>query len=163
MHSHDLGAETFLVLEGQIEFHVESEHVVCQPGQLIYVPPRTKHAVRAIGSEPGAIYLSVTPHVEPTHTFYDEHGSCLSPRYGVWREAGGGQARPEASAAELRGVYRGAAARLAELAAANLRAIDAGDASAETKEGLDALWTSLYPLLHQVRELESAWNELAGR
>ena len=52
MHSHDLGAETFLVLEGHIEFNVEDESVVCQPGQLLVVPPRTRHAVRAVGKEP---------------------------------------------------------------------------------------------------------------
>src|SRR5438093_8522787 len=71
VHSHDLGVETFLVLEGEIEFNVEDESVVCRPGQLISVPPRTRHAVRAVGDRPGAIYLSVAPHVEPTHTNYD--------------------------------------------------------------------------------------------
>src|SRR5690242_19045186 len=101
MHSHDLGTETFLVLEGQIEFHVEAERVTCTPGQLISVPPRPKHAVRAVGDKPGAIFLSVTPHVEPTHTFYDEHGSCLPPRYGVWREAGGGDPESAASPEDL--------------------------------------------------------------
>jgi quercetin dioxygenase-like cupin family protein len=69
MHSHDLVAETFLVLESQIEFDVEDESVVCQLGQLIVVPPRIRHAVRAVGEEPGAIYLNEAPHVEPTHTF----------------------------------------------------------------------------------------------
>src|SRR5688500_19862359 len=67
MHSHDLGAETFLVLEGRIEVQVEDESVVCQPGQLIVVPPRTRHAARAVGDHPGAVYLSVAAHVEPTH------------------------------------------------------------------------------------------------
>src|ERR1700730_8202797 len=88
-HSHDLGGETFLVVEGSIEFSVDDEHVVCERGQVVYVPPRHKHAVRAVGGHPGVIYLSVTPHVEPTHTFYDAHGTQLPPRYGVWRAAGG--------------------------------------------------------------------------
>lgn len=40
MHSHDLGGEIFLVLEGQCEFLVDDERVTCGPGQLIYVEPR---------------------------------------------------------------------------------------------------------------------------
>ena len=53
IHSHDLGGETFVVMAGQIEFTVADEHVVCQPGQAIFVPPRTTHAVRAVGAETG--------------------------------------------------------------------------------------------------------------
>src|SRR5215207_6953910 len=124
MHSHDLGVETFLVLEGQIEFTVEAESTVCRPGQLISVPPRTRHAVRAIGDVPGAIYLSVAPHVEPTHTMYDAHGACLPPRYGVWREAGGGGAESPHRGAALR-TYQAAAARLVELANTNAQAAQA--------------------------------------
>ena len=92
VHSHDLGGETFVVMEGQIEFTVADEHVVCQQGQAIFVPPRTTHAVRAVGEQTGVIYLSVSPHVEPTHTFYGPDGQRLPPRYGVWRAAGGGTA-----------------------------------------------------------------------
>src|SRR5712692_9051411 len=106
VHSHDLGGETFLVMEGQIEFTVADETVVCQPGQLIYVPPRTTHAVRAIGEEPGVMYLSVSPHVEPTHTFYDADGQRLPPRYGVWREAGGGEPESAEPTSDLLERYR---------------------------------------------------------
>src|SRR5690348_5671273 len=84
VHSHDLGGETFVVMQGSIEFTVGDERVVADQGQAIYVPPRTTHAVRAVGDQPGVIYLSVSPHVEPTHTFYDTDGNRLPPRYGVW-------------------------------------------------------------------------------
>ena len=163
MHSHDLGGETFLVLEGQIEFNVEAESVVCEPGQLIYVPPRTKHAVRAVGEKPGAIFLSVTPHVEPTHTLYDEHGSSLPPRYGVWREAGGGDPAPTSSTADLFADYRTAAERLHERATRNLEVLQGLDSPVEAKATIDALWTALFPVLDQVRSLERAWNDLAPR
>ena len=163
MHSHDLGGETFLVLEGQIEFNVETESVVCEPGQLIYVPPRTKHAVRAVGSRPGAIFLSVTPHVEPTHTTYDEHGSCLPPRYGVWREARGGDPAPTSSPTELFEAYRQAAERLQDLAADNLDVIRSLNTPVEAKPTIDNLWRALYPVLAQVRAMERAWNDLAAR
>ena len=163
MHSHDLGGETFLVLEGQIEFNVEAESVVCEPGQLIYVPPRTKHAVRAVGERPGAIFLSVTPHVEPTHTFYDEHGSCLPPRYAVWREAGGGDPASTASSIELFEAYRAAAERLQELATRNVERVLSLDSPVDAKETIDSLWAVLFPVLDQVRTLERAWNDLAPR
>jgi quercetin dioxygenase-like cupin family protein len=159
MHSHDLGVETFLVLEGNIEFNVEDDSVVCQPGQLISVPPRTRHAVRAVGERPGAIYLSVAPHVEPTHTFYDEHGSCLPPRYGSWLEAGGGEAMTS-STDDLFGAYRTEAARLLELASALAQAAQAMPAI-EGKKSIDELWSTVSPLLEEVRRLERAWNALA--
>jgi len=151
VHSHDLGGETFLVMAGRIEFTVADESVVCELGQVIYVSPRTTHALRAVGDEPGVIYLSVSPHVEPTHTFYDAGGQRLPPRYGVWREAGGGDVSTDAHEVLLER-YRAAARVLADLASANA-------ASAATAR--DEIWASLRPLLQQVEDLERAWNALA--
>ncbi len=154
VHSHDLGGETFVVMQGQIEFTVGGERVVAQQGQAIYVPPRTTHAVRAIGDQPGVIYLSVSPHVEPTHTFYGADGQQLAPRYGVWHEAGGGEAASEMPRAELVRAYREAAGKLVLLAQTNAATADA-DAST------DELWASLRPLLRHIEDLELTWNALA--
>ena len=151
VHSHDLGGETFLVMAGRIEFTVANENVVCEPGQVIYVPPRTTHAVRAVGDEPGVIYLSVSPHVEPTHTFYDAQGQRLPPRYGVWREAGGGDVSTE-SRDVLLDRYRAAARALADLATAN---------AASAAATRDDIWATLRPLLQHVEDLEREWNALA--
>jgi len=153
VHSHDLGGETFLVMEGTIEFTVAGETVVCTAGQGLYVPPRTTHAVRAIGSAPGVMYLSVSPHVEPTHTFYASDGSRLSPRYGVWQEAGG-PPPSDAPRSDLLADYRIAAQRLADLATAN---------AANAAPTRDDILSTLMPLLQHVETLERAWNELALR
>src|SRR6266540_3543756 len=51
-HSHDLGHEVFLV-----------------------------HSVRAVGDEPMIMYLSVTPHLQPTHTYWSETGERLPHRF----------------------------------------------------------------------------------
>jgi mannose-6-phosphate isomerase-like protein (cupin superfamily) len=165
VHSHDLGGETFMVMEGQIEFTVAQEHVVCRPGQTIYVPPRTTHAVRAVGEQPGVIYLSVSPHVEPTHTNYGPDGQQLPPRYGVWRAAGGGEPRSGLSAHDLLERYEAAAKQLADLAQANTQQTDATLRSApdggQMKPTVDQLWQSLKPMLLQVEALEREWNELA--
>jgi hypothetical protein len=124
---------------------------------LIVVPPRTRHAVRAVGDTPGAIYLSVAPHVEPTHTMYDAAGDCVPPRYGVWREAGDGDTSSDspASYAEALDAYRAATARLLELVRASVGSEEGGAAS------IDALWVALRPVLEQVRTVERTWNALA--
>jgi mannose-6-phosphate isomerase-like protein (cupin superfamily) len=163
VHSHDLGGETFVVMEGQIEFTVADEHVVCQPGQAIFVPPRTTHAVRAVGDQSGVMYLSVSPHVEPTHTFYGPGGERLPPRYGVWRAAGGGTSSTEATSS-LQAAYRTAAQKLAELAQANAtRAAAVNPAATDSKASVDDLWDALRPVLEQVAEVERTWNALAQR
>ena len=161
VHSHDLGGETFLVMEGQIEFTVADEHVVCTPGQTIFVPPRTTHAVRAVGDEPGVIYLSVSPHVEPTHTTYTSEGQVQPPRYGVWRAAGGGEPSSGLAAQTLLERYRAAAQSLAELARANTDTVNSASAASEIKPTIDQLWQTLKPVLLQVEALEREWNELA--
>src|SRR5579875_2562703 len=81
-HSHDLGYEVFLVLEGQAEFEIDGERAVVNPGQLCYARANQMHQVRNIGDTTVTLYLSVTPHVEPTHTTWTETGEKQPPRYG---------------------------------------------------------------------------------
>ncbi|MBV8719180.1 MAG: cupin domain-containing protein [Chloroflexi bacterium] len=154
VHSHDLGGETFVVMQGDIEFTVAGESVVAHQGQAIYVPPRTTHAVRALGDQPGVMYLSVSPHVEPTHTFYSADGQQLPPRYGVWREAGGADTVQTGSRAELLAAYLQAARKLAELAENNAN-------RAASATSTDDLWAALRPVLMHVEDLERTWNALA--
>ncbi len=161
VHSHDLGGETFLVMHGQIEFTVANERVVCQQGQSIFVPPRTTHAVRAVGEHPGVIYLSVSPHVEPTHTQYDADGQTLPPKYGVWRAAGGGEPRSELPTSTLLERYRAAAQSLARLAQVNAATVNTATPSEDIKKTVDQLWEGLKPVLLRVEALEREWNELA--
>ncbi len=161
VHSHDLGGETFLVMEGQIEFTVADERVVCVRGQSIFVPPRTTHAVRAVGDQPGVIYLSVSPHVEPTHTQYDADGQTLPPKYGVWRAAGGGEPRSELPTSTLLERYRAEAQSLAKLAQVNAATVDTATTSEDIKKTVDQLCDGLKPVLLQVEALEREWNELA--
>jgi mannose-6-phosphate isomerase-like protein (cupin superfamily) len=167
VHSHDLGGETFVVMEGQIEFTVADEAVICQQGQAIFVPPRTTHAVRAVGEQTGVIYLSVSPHVEPTHTFYGANGQRLPPRYGVWRAAGGGAPETQVTTPSMLEAYRAAAEVLAELAQASFDRTNAASATiapdAPLKPTVDDLWDALRPVLQQVESLERAWNALAQR
>ena len=53
------------------------------PGQAVFTYPPEKHRVEAVGDESAVMFLTVTPHQQPTHTHYDEHGKRLPTRVGV--------------------------------------------------------------------------------
>ncbi|MGH2558171.1 MAG: cupin domain-containing protein, partial [Thermomicrobiales bacterium] len=128
-HSHDLGHEVFLVLEGQCEFEIEGERAVLGPGQMCFAGVDQLHQVRTVGDAPMTMYLSVTPHVEPTHTQWDEQGNKLPPRYGL-ATANERAAQPAAPAspAELAARHVAAARVLAQAAVANADAQATGAA-----------------------------------
>ncbi len=124
LHGHDRGGEIFLVLEGHCEFLVEAERVTYGLGQLIYVEPRRTHTLHALGDTPCVVYLSVTPRVEPTHTFYDGAGAELPLRYGSWRGQGGGTLSLDTPTGEVARRYAAEVRRLAELTQAHAETLD---------------------------------------
>ena len=65
VHSHDLGEEIFLVLEGQAEFEIEGHCEILGPGQLCFAARDELHLVRCVGDQPMTMYLSVTPTLNP--------------------------------------------------------------------------------------------------
>lgn len=68
-HSHDLGHEVFLILEGKAEFTIAGHTEVLGPGQMCIALAEEIHQVRnLLPDEPTIMYLSVTPHIQPTHT-----------------------------------------------------------------------------------------------
>jgi quercetin dioxygenase-like cupin family protein len=50
-HQHTYHAETFLTLKGQMEWTVGGETQTIGPGDLVYIPPHTTHAVKVAGKE----------------------------------------------------------------------------------------------------------------
>ena len=50
-HCHKEHAETFYVLDGQVEWTVAGETRVLNPGDALYVPPNTVHSVRVLGGK----------------------------------------------------------------------------------------------------------------
>mgnify|MGYP003979447133 CR=1 FL=1 len=80
-HSHDLGHEIFLVLKGKALFEIGDESEELEPGQLCVANVDQPHRVTVLGDEPMTMYLSVTPHVQPTHTFLDRDGERLPTRF----------------------------------------------------------------------------------
>jgi len=83
-HTHDLGHEMFVVLHGEAEFTIDGESAVLGPGQVCVARAGQWHEVRAVGDAPMTLYLSVTPHIEPTHTQWEHEGGKQLPyRYGA--------------------------------------------------------------------------------
>ncbi len=84
-HSHEEsdGIETWVVLEGAVRFEFDDDVVIATPGQAVVAYPHEKHRVTCAGDEPCVYFLTLTPHREPTHTFYDEQGKRLPTRTGT--------------------------------------------------------------------------------
>lgn len=172
-HTHDLGHEVFLVLEGYAEFTMNGESKILGPGQLCFARVDEWHEVRCIGDKPMTMYLSVTPHLEPTHTQWDHEGGHKLPfRYGASTRAER-LARPEPPDAPETLLSRHLAASHAladaatanasaqEAAATDLRAaLDVGDKAA-AKAAIDAMWAAIYTTYKQLQAMELAWNELS--
>ena len=175
-HSHDLGGEIFLILEGQAEFVINGHSEVLGPGQLCFADRDEIHIVRCVGDAPMTMYLSVTPHIDPTHTWWDENGAKLPPRYGgsarAEREALDAETPPP-GVADLASAHAAAASEAAQAAHSaaeaqrlGIEALDQalkkGDAEA-AEAAVDDMWAALYQSFSATRELASTWNALAPR
>jgi quercetin dioxygenase-like cupin family protein len=175
-HSHDLGHEIFFILQGQCEMEIEGERAVLGPGQACVALRDQLHQAKNVGDTPVIMYLSVSPHVVPTHTYWTadpkEGGRKLPPRYNL-AYLPPELVPPPRPIKELADHYLAAAqtlfhasesaARLHETAGAELQRSLAADDLNGTRQQIDALWDVLLPLLRAVSDLESAWNQFAPR
>ena len=171
-HSHDLGHEVFLMLQGRAEFEINGEKQVLGPGQICIALADQTHTIRNVGNEPVIMYLSVTPHIQPTHTGWTEEGTKERPWF---NSSTAYDVPPDRSTptAELADRHLAAAEALAKgvEAATNVQreqvtafktALASGNKAAALK-ARDAMWEALYPMLRQVYELGAAWNNFTYR
>lgn len=172
LHSHDLGHEVFLVLEGRAEFEIDGGTQELAPGQMCIALADQPHSVRVVGDEPMTMYLSVTPHIQPTHTTRTEEGGRLPHRFMpssaydvesdtstpseelIERHVEASQTVAQAAQASAN-VQRNIATKLKE-------AIAKGDSKAAT-EARNAMWEALFVMFKGVYDLADVWNELAPR
>ncbi len=172
LHSHDLGHEIFLILEGRVEFEISGETEELGPGQMCIALADEPHTVRVLGDEPMTMYLSVTPHIYPTHTPRTAEGDRLPHNFAP-PSAYDVQPDMQVSVSELIARQIHAAQLLAELTetcaavqqekGAELKAaLAAGDTDAAT-EARKAMWEAFYPVYKAVAELGETWNALAPR
>jgi quercetin dioxygenase-like cupin family protein len=174
-HTHDLGHETFLVLDGRAEFTIAGESATLGPGQLCWARAGQWHTVRCVGDAPMTMYLSVTPHIEPTHTHWDREGGHRLPyRYGeATRAERLADPRAQTPVEVLLDRHLQASQALATSAAANASAQQAAAAElrsaleqhdqAGARRAVDRMWDAYYQLLRMLPEAEQVWNELAAR
>jgi quercetin dioxygenase-like cupin family protein len=175
-HSHDLGHEIFFILQGKCEMEIEGERAVLGPGQACVALSDQMHQAKNVGDEPVIMYLSVSPHVVPTHTSWTadpKEGGAKRPYRFATAYAPPELTPPPRPIDELRDAYFAAARALfaASAAAARVHVTAelaltqalAADNLLQSREQIDLLWSSLLPLLRAVSDLESAWNHLAPR
>lgn len=171
-HSHDLGYEVFLVLQGQAEFEIEGETQVLTPGQLCYAGVDQRHTVRNAGAEPVILYLSVTPHIQPTHTGWTDEGDREPPRFNpsTVYDVPPDRHTPTATLLERHVAAMEALAQAAQ-AACDVQRTQAeffrqalGSGQHRTAcQARDAMWAALYPLFRQAYELAETWNQFTYR
>jgi quercetin dioxygenase-like cupin family protein len=165
-HTHDLGHEVFVVLDGQAEFTIAGQSAVLGPGQICIARAGEWHELRTVGDAPMTMYLSVTPHLEPTHTQWDREGGERMPyRYGLATRE-----KPVESPSTLIARHVEATAALAIAArahadaqqqqASNLaRALDTEDTAA-ARSVLAEMTQTFQTFYASLQEAERAWNAM---
>jgi quercetin dioxygenase-like cupin family protein len=172
MHSHDLGHEVFFILEGHLTFYIDGQEQTLGPGQLCVALADQIHQVRNSGQEPVYMYLSVTPHIQPTHTGRDIDGTrhptrfIASSQYDVETDThtpieelvDDVAARAEALAESAR-----AFADAQRILAADLKkALQSGHIDAATRLR-ESLWEALRQTHKDLYAVSDRWNDLAPR
>jgi quercetin dioxygenase-like cupin family protein len=71
-HSHDAAAEVFVFLKGECDAKIEGQTERFTEGEVLYVPAEEKHELANIGKGRLEVWLTVTPNITPSHTFYEE-------------------------------------------------------------------------------------------
>ncbi len=171
-HTHDLGHEIFLILSGRCEFEIDGEKAELGPGQLCIALTDQQHSVRVLGDEPMTMYLSVTPHIQPTHTFWNEDGTKKPPRF-ISNSAYDVPVDTTTPTEELLDRHLAGVEALQTavdesthvqraMVAAFKQAIQAGD-NAAALAARDAMWDALSSVHKRLAVWDQAWNDLTAR
>ncbi len=171
-HTHDLGHEIFLILQGRAEFEIDGEVEVLEPGQMCIALVGQDHIVRNIGNEPVIMYLSVTPHIQPTHTMWTEAGVQEPLRFNpsTVYDVPSDNTTPTADLVDrhlqeseaLAAAVENAARVQREQVAVFRQSLAEGNKPAALA-ARDAMWEALRPMFAQVFELAEAWNAFTAR
>lgn len=170
-HSHDLGYEVFLILEGKAEFTIAGHTEVLGPGQMCVALVDEIHQVRnLLPDKPTIMYLSVTPHIQPTHTGRSQGEERDAPRFRANRgyddlsaEGLGVDELLEShleAAEKLAVTARSCAITQSEMAERWENAQSKGDRAAAI-EARNAMSDAIYNLHKCLYALDSAWNALS--
>ena len=171
-HSHDLGHEIFLVLDGRAEFTIDGETGEVGPGQMCVALVDELHSLRVLGDKPMTMYLSVTPHIQPTHTTWTPEGERMPHRfasstaYDVETDTttpfGELLDRLTAATLAVRDAADLAAGTQSDEAEALKAAVERGDLDSASASRSD-VWDALFEVYRRSAELADLWNDVAPR
>jgi quercetin dioxygenase-like cupin family protein len=172
-HSHDLGHEVFLILEGLAEFTINDVTQELGPGQMCIALADDVHQVRnLLADKPTIMYLSVTPHIQPTHTGRTLDDEKVPPHFNP-NTSYHVEQDMSVPMADLLAAQVQAAEAVLEAARQNLAvqqtqseqamtAIHAGDCEAAVV-ARNAMCDAIYTLHKQLYAFDAVWNETAPR
>jgi len=171
-HTHDLGHEIFLVLQGRAVFEIDGESEELGPGQMCVALVDQMHRVRNSGDEPMIMYLSVTPHIQPTHTMWSDDGQRQPHRfvpnssYDVETDTsivvGDLIGRHVETARDVAEAAQAGAMKQEELGQKLVAAIAGGDEET-ARSTRDEMWDAMFPMFERAMDLADGWNDLAPR
>jgi quercetin dioxygenase-like cupin family protein len=170
-HSHDLGHEIFLILEGNARFEISGEIAELGPGQMCVARIDEPHQVSVIGDEPMTMYLSVTPHIQPTHTGLDDDDERKPIRF----MPSSSYDQDESSTpieesidhfvdfAESLASITQTAAEEQRMAGGRLsRALSARNEEAADRQR-EIMWFGIYRIFDKLFEMAELWNKMSPR
>ncbi|MCX6045588.1 MAG: cupin domain-containing protein, partial [Chloroflexi bacterium] len=76
-HFHQNADEIFWFFQGSCRVTTADGPVLCPAGTIVYTAPDEWHIIENAGDEPLLIFLTVTPNIVPSHTFFDADGAPL--------------------------------------------------------------------------------------
>ena len=168
-HSHDLGHEIFIVMQGSAIFEIDGEAGEVRPGQMCVALANQLHSIQVTSDEPMIMYLSVTPHIIPTHTAWTDSGTKQPYRYGP--PGAYDQAVPNESIGELAERVANSASKLYEAAQATAQKGNDLPASIKTvveKTDIvsahkirESMLETLLPLYELADQLAYDWNDFS--
>ena len=171
-HTHDLGHEIFLILQGKAEFVIEGRKAILGPGQLCIALKDEYHTVENVGDEEVIMYLSVTPHIQPTHTRWFEDGTKRPPNFtpNTNYDLMPDRTTPTADLVDAclatAETFATAAAAFAETmkhqADELKRAASAKDQD-DVVQARNAMWAALSAVYTTLANFSDDWNELGSR
>ncbi|MFQ6549130.1 cupin domain-containing protein [Aestuariibius sp. 2305UL40-4] len=61
LHIHHTETEVFTVLDGALRFHADGKDITGKPGDIIVIPPGTRHAFKGIAPGTSRVLIQLTP------------------------------------------------------------------------------------------------------
>lgn len=76
-HFHQDADELFWFFQGECRVETPEGVVTAPAGTIIYTAPGEWHIIENAGAEPVLMFVTVTPNIVPSHTFFDTDGNPL--------------------------------------------------------------------------------------